>query len=301
MSTLDLHTIPYLFPLRPGHRELLESFSGRIQTKNFETAQHRAQLVAAMTSNSPELTKTEAWHRILEMRLGRSLTLQVESETVKHADGTDCGSCASRIGARYLCRLCAQGTTIEQPPHTDDFVCLRHQIFVGPGTTPRTQSTATADEMKAELLARKLRSAGRLDAALYTTLRDVFNAGSQASKSTKLTHRLMLPALVQLAATITSTDFRSKFFDPNTPFAGSYEYLAGVLPQLPSINPVALQTSLWLRYRPVFLTIRDTINDRAVHTVNASHELPGPTEGRFQLTKASKLEPFGTAVGLVDT
>ena len=119
MSTLTLHTIPYLFPVRPGHRETLEGFTRRIQAKNYETSQHRADLVRAMVTEMPDSTKAEAWHRVLETRTGRTLTLQVETATTPHADGTECAECATRIGTRYLCRQCARGATIEQAPHID--------------------------------------------------------------------------------------------------------------------------------------------------------------------------------------
>jgi len=292
MSTLTLHTIPYLFPVRPGHRETLEGFTRRIQTKNYETPQHRADLVRAIAPEMPGSTKAQAWHRVLETRTGRTLTLQAETATTTHADGTECAGCATRIGIRYLCRLCARGASIEQAPHIDDFVCLRHQLYVGPGTSPRSQSAATSKEVAAELLARKLRRTGRLDAALYTTLRDVLDASRTGSKRVESTHRQTFAALVQLAVITTSTDFRRRFFALNTPYSLSYETLAEVAIHVPSVNLMALRKNLWFRYRPVFLAIRESLQNGTAYAANSTHELPGPKEMNHEATEVKGLEPF---------
>ena len=292
MSTLSLHTIPYLFPVRPGHRETLEGFTRRIQTKNYETPQHRADLVRAMVTDMPGSTPAEAWHRVLETRTGRPLTLQSETATTTHADGTECAGCATRIGIRYLCRLCARGASIEQAPHIDDFVCLRHQLYVGPGTTPRSQSAATPEEVAAELVAHKLRRTGRLDTALYTTLRDVLDASRTGSKKVESTHRQTFAAIVQLAVITTNTDFRRCFYALNTHYSVSYEFLAEVVVQVPSVNPVALRKNLWFRYRPVFLAIRESLQNGTAYTANSTHELPGPKTMDHEAAEVTGLEPF---------
>jgi len=293
MDTTHLHSIPYLFPVAPGRRETLESYTRRIQKKNRETAQHRTDLVRSITTARPDLSETDAWCLALEHRTGRPLVLDSQTHTMKHADGFDCADCASRIGERSLCRLCAQGAGVNKAPHLDEFVCRRHNIYVGPGTTLTDQSAATNVEIHAAVAARKLLRKGRLDSSLYTVLLDLFAEATPKPATPTSVQRSVFPALIQVAATITSVEFRQRFFDPTASFKESFDYLGKAVAALPFGYPTELRNALWLRYRPVFLRIRENLMGVTDYPRNSQHELPGPLELAVDVRGADELESFG--------
>jgi hypothetical protein len=284
----------YLFPVRPRHLETFDSFSRRLLTANFEATEHKRALIRAASTARPGERANDLWAEIVQAKIGRQIThlLTPTSATMQHADGGACDKCLLGAGERYLCRLCAHGDEVAQHAHFTTNVCLRHRLWVGPGSRPDSQSEVRDEQVEAELSFRKLVKRGILDAPLYLRLRRAIVGISQPEGS-PVTDARAYPSIIAVAVLITSVAFGKRFFNPTNTFATAYEYLlislAGVLER----GHETVARDLWLYFRPTFLSIRESIESGQPYRSASPHDFPlqAAILGRFD-SPMRPVEPF---------
>lgn len=257
----------YPFPVRPRHRETLDSYSRRVLTANFESDAHRNQHLREYTALNPFIVTQDAWLRILETKTGRNLDGLNDLATPVHVDGASCYDCLAGMNVRYLCTLCAHGEVVVQHPHFEQNVCIKHRRWVGPGAEPATQQTSD-DLVTAELIFRKLRRHGLIAAALYISIRHCLTGTTEPEKD----DAILYPTIINIINLLTSTRFASRLFDPTETFAGSYELLQGALRDMVASDHETVARRLWRFLRPTFLSIREGLDGDGL--VHYPHDFP---------------------------
>ena len=269
---------PYLFRPRPQHRETFENYSDRIQTANFEGRQHRTELTRTLTQANPTLDEHTAWNTLLQSRTRHNLdrlNLTPHTPAFLHQDGTDCAPCAAALGPRYQCTLCSHGAHIAQRPHVNQFVCIKHHRWTGPGSTPATQHTIGTAHVTAQRQLTKLLRRGRFDATLYLTL--TLTLAPLAIGRGTTTHtpaEFLFPRVVEIARLLTNADFTRTFFNPNSTFVLAHAYLGDSLRPLLGEDTEVIARDLWLRYRTVFLRLRESLDEGRLYEPGPAHDLP---------------------------
>lgn len=277
MSMDQQLTRRYLFPVRPRHLETLDSYSNRLLEANFETDMHRTHLTRLQQADHPELSPAQAWSQVITAKTGRDTRrLQADSiPTATHPDGSRCEYCTVGITKRFMCTLCAEGSSIQQHSHLTMNICLRHRRWVGPSTTPENQPTIGDDMVAAELDFRKLHQRDLIDAPLYATLRKALAPVADATQL-RLTaaDMLVFPLLVALAKVLTGVDFSRQLFNPANTFAEAFHMLSIVVRDIVGAEYKTVSRLLWLALRPTFLTIRESIEHGETYAAASPHDFP---------------------------
>lgn len=284
-------TRPYRVDVRPLHLESADNFSTRVLTHNQETPAQRLHLIRLARLDGAISDDATLWAHIVEAKSGRRLTL---AGTTPETDGAAARACRkiADTSTRYLCTRCSNGETVVQIPHFTMNVCLKHNRWVGPGSTPHTQLTVGAAVASAERKFRKLRAGKTLTPAQYEMLHlslQPVRERMQGSTTSQIDAALY-PTLIRLATLFSTARFSQEFFNPARSYANTHRHLMEqVAPLLPHSRRKVTRL-LWLSFRSTFLTIRETfdgtarelirVNDFAIHpTVFATLTRPiGPHE-----------------------
>ncbi|MCU1422148.1 MAG: hypothetical protein JWN36_1799, partial [Microbacteriaceae bacterium] len=264
---------PYVFRPRPRHRETLDSYSNRVLTANAETAEHRAHLTTLERKNNPQLTRVEAWKQALARKLERD-TLDLTANPagwLTHRDGTSCLHCAALLGPRVLCTLCAHGERIEQHPHFDGMVCVRHRRWVGLGDNPSLQHPVDDACIKTEHHFRRLKRENRIDVRLYLT---VITAQWPSGLGSEAELPARFPVAIAIIAALTTRQFTRRFFDPANTYAQAFAYLNDTLRKVFGEPAENLAREVWLYARATFWTIRASVQAGAIEPAVWHHDYP---------------------------
>lgn len=283
MNTLNRK---YRVAVRPLHLESLESYSIRLLSKNQETFPHLLTLIRLAKKEGATGSDETVWADVIHDKTGRELATPGAGSLATFGYG------AWEAGRRFLCTRCSNGDTASQLPHFAQNVCLKHNRWVGPRTTPETQVTTDAVIAAAERRFLKLRAADKLNLARYDMLRTCLNPISQrmTGLSTTQIDAALYPIVIRLATLVSSEHFSREFFDPNRCYASAYQFLVDqTTPILPSSQRKVTRI-LWLYFRSTFLAVRENFdnttrepnnsNDFAIHpkVVGALTRPIGPYE-----------------------
>ncbi len=294
-------TRPYLFTVRPAHRETVASYSTRLLQANYETPAHQTHLINAHTSSAGKADKEVAWRQIVSAKTGRTLHLtEHPTSWVNHPDGSSCTACHDGLPTRIMCTLCAHSDTIEQNPHFDNIVCIRHSRWIGLTTPATGQHPVGASTVKAAHRFRRLRRAGRLDLRLFTTLSTGIRRAHTpnaltGSASESLSEPDLFELTVHLADTLTSRTFAETFYNPGSPFADTHQHLDTTVRHLlgAEADSDPLIRILWIYARPTVWAIRHSIITGTPFSYSGQHDLHLPRAVANRIITAGRpTEPF---------
>lgn len=291
MSELTRH---YPFDVRPGHRETIESYTRRLLEANFETEQHRNHLITLATKSKTRTERDTAWLAVLKAKTKRAdlHLLAHPSGWLTHVDGTNCEFCSELLPTRWMCTLCSHGALIEQNPHFDNLVCIRHSRWVGLAEGPKGQHPVTGEHIRAELQFRKLRRQNRLDVRLFTLLNAALAIRADTGDDSP-TEAETFPLAIAIATAITSANFTRIFFNPSAGFAAAYKHLVSTLENITVSPSPELSQALWLYARPTAWAVRHSILTASPFALAWPHDFPLSTAVANSLTCGPlELEPF---------
>ena len=290
---------PYNFPVRPGHRETVESYTRRVLEANFETVQHQRLLIAQVGGPTHRVGRDSTWLRLLAVKTQRD-TLHLSPHAtgwLTHRDGTGCKGCTAGLPERWMCTLCAKGARIQQNRHFDDLVCLHHHRFVGLELLPEEQVSIGAGPdrqtlVDAALRFRRLRRARLLDVRLFrlldTTLAETLPPITGVPAAMRA-----FPTVVSTVWAITRPHFQRRFFSPDNSFADAFAVLTSELETVFGEPQPVLARAIWLYARATFWSIRHSIVTQRPFEPAWTHDFPVT----FAITTAfaggvGDLEPF---------
>ncbi|TFC23370.1 zinc-ribbon domain-containing protein [Cryobacterium glucosi] len=284
----------YPFDVRPGHRETMESYTRRLLEANFETDQHRNQLITLTTHSKTRIDRDAAWLSVLTAKNKRAdlHLLPHPSGWLTHDDGSTCEFCSELLPQRWMCTLCSHGASIEQNPHFENLVCIRHSRWVGMTTAPEDQHPVTSEHIEAEIQFRKLRRQHRIDVRLFTLLGQALAPEADRDDDSP-TEAETFPLAIAIAAAITTPDFARIFFNPNTRFTDAYAHLVSTLDNVIGSPATDLSRALWLYARPTAWAVRHSALTASPFELAWPHDFPLNTAVANSLTSGpTELEPF---------
>ncbi len=283
---------PYPFQVRPLHRETSESYTRRLLAANFDSEQHRQHLLYASGARTVA-AKNVAWTELLKVKTGRTdLRLEAnEHGWLRHPDGTSCSLCADLLPARWMCTRCSHGALVEQHPHFDEPVCIRHHRWVGILGQVADQHRVSADHIQAALRFRKLRRSGQLDVRMYRILIHALSEDIEHSPRPK--EAQVFPTAIHLAWQLTRTEFSKAIFDPFVPFRTAYRHLADTVAVALGRRSPRVTRAIWLYLRGTMATLRSCLSNGEAFSDAWPHDFPLNPEvaSRFTLPPDG-LQPF---------
>ncbi|WP_105035164.1 zinc-ribbon domain-containing protein [Cryobacterium aureum] len=258
--------------VRPLHRETAASYLQRLVEANFLTEGTVTLLVSAVRQNSAGLSSREAVERAAEWKGGLDEGFFERHRTAVplHSDGDTCERCFTGIADRYMCRLCAVGGDVQQHPHLDGNVCLRHYLWVGSGTAPDAQYQIDSAAVEAEVLFRKLVRKGRIDAPLFAAVTEAFVLRSVRQGSALELSGSDYRLLVHVLREVTSGTFVDRFFAPDQTFAQARVTLSAAITSVVREGEGWVVDCLWSYLRPMMLRARgraETVNGMSASAI----------------------------------
>jgi len=280
----------YLFQPRPRHRETIDSFSRRLLEANFDS-DTQEQLISTITNSRRVADRAEAWTSILKQKTGRD-TFHLTPDPsgwLRHRDGTSCITCADGLNIRAMCTLCARGEFVEQSPHFDTLVCLRHRRWVGLTNNPTDQHAAPAAVVAAGATFNKLRAAGRIDVRLFSML----TAALDHDRASSVSPAEDFVTAVALADSLTSEPFLRALTTRTGTYAGAHTALNDMITAICGAEQDYLTRAVWLYLRPTFWALHHSIRTRSPFSSAWAHDLPVKATVMNQLAEATTTtEPF---------
>lgn len=292
-------TRPFPFSVRPLHRETVESYSRRTLNANFSSPHHQQHMTGLATSSQKNGDRAEAWSRVLTAKTGRELRLAPDpAGWLHHADSTSCEFCAELLPVRHMCTLCAAGDEVEQNPHFDGIVCVRHHRWVGVTSTLFEQQTVGDPEIAAELWFRKLRRSNRIDVRLYMLLLGAFSGAAEVAA---------FASIVAVVRALTSAEFLRRFFRVAVPFREAHLLLATTVEEAIETTNGELKDgeetdsltrrlvrALWLYLRPMMWAVHHAALTGRFGPVQPAwaHDFPSGTWRHVEVHTADRAEPF---------
>lgn len=282
----------YPFQVRPHHRETLASYTRRLLEANFETDQHWQHLLRAAGAQTLA-EKSAAWTELLSAKTGRT-DLRLEGDEhgwIQHPDGTSCPLCADLLRARWMCTQCSHGAHVEQHPHFDDPVCIRHRRWVGILGQVTDQHPISAEHVAAASRFRALRRSGLLDVRMYRILCHALSEDLRHSPDPRESQ--VFPAVVSLAWQITRADFSRAIFDPSVPFRTAYLHVVATVDDALGRRSHRANRAIWLYLRGTMATLRSCLSNGEPFSAEWPHDFPLNPElaGQFRVP-TDGLQPF---------
>ena len=288
------------FDVRPRHRETVGSYGRRTLKANFSSSLHQQYLTGLATSSKKNSDRAEAWLGVLAAKTGRELRLATDpAGWLHHEDGTTCEFCAELLPTRHMCMLCAAGENIEQSPHFDTVVCIRHRRWVGVASNVAEQQAVGETEIAAELMFRKLRRHNRIDVRLYMLLLGAFSGSTEAA---------VFARVVAMANAVTSVAFTRLFFRVDVPFRDAHVLLSEVVKKTLSEAGESdgagtversdlgekLARALWLYFRPMMWAVHHAALTGVLGPVRPAwvHDFPSGASRHIEIRSNASAEPF---------
>lgn len=199
-----------------------------------------------------------------------------------------------------MCRLCAQGETVEQFAHDESYCCLRHGLWTGPGFG--FQDSVEDQLLAVELRYRRLRQSGRMPTALVQEVSVLVNRDNGQPEFGTAFDPGSYGAVVSLAQLLTGRSFQRDLFRATRTFAEARELLEReIQARMPGTGQV-LVDGVWRLLRPAFLAVRDKVQgqDRPVPAVCALLGFdPSSIAGAAEVQRP--LEPFARYLDVLGT
>lgn len=277
---------------RPLHLETPESYGLRLALANGLPASTpaRAARQIATTSN------------VQALRAALILWCEVKGGLQAGHFGRQSNRAGEDLPARTMCRLCARGGTVDQFGHAESYCCLRHRLWVGPGTSPATQTQIKERVRDAELRYRRLRRTGRAPTALIQELAVIVNREKGDPGPESQVSPENYTAVVALAQLLTNQSFQRRLLTPLRTFKQSRQLLLfEVDTKVPGIGSVAVD-GLWRLLRPAFLAVRDKVEGMEL-PAPAICTLLGIDPGKMVGTKEIQrpIEPFARYLDVLES
>lgn len=197
------------------------------------------------------------------------------------------------VGARWLCRRCAQGQNVELRAYFGGYVCLQHRMWTGPGTTPEAQYDVSDDVIRAELRFRRLHSRGRLDEYLYLAIHDAVEEQRAHGPDTAGTAAGRFAMAMRLIGdVILDQDLLHRLLNPALPFGEAYEALDAAVQECLGFASVVITDRAWQLLRPAAAALRGRLDG---HPPPPAGRQPGHTLLRGYTPPAvipQPLQPF---------
>jgi hypothetical protein len=285
---------PYMFDVRPQHRETADSYTARLLAANFETPAHLAQLVREHSTSERKTARRVAERELILAKTKRS-ALHLEphpSGWLTHVDGSSCEFCADKLPERWMCTLCAHGEQVKQNPHFDNLVCVKHRRWIGLRTAPDSQRRIGADHIEAARLFSKLRKRRIMDVRLFLLVTDLLRDAASSS-APHTSECASFPRAIQLIWALTRSEFLTAFFNPKRRFVDAHALLTNRVAEVLGEPDRHLTRALWLYLRPTAATLRRSILNGVPFAPAWPHDFPLNTNiaGAFDVGPAD-LEPF---------
>ncbi|WP_166790540.1 zinc-ribbon domain-containing protein [Cryobacterium tagatosivorans] len=301
-----LHDLKRPLPIRarPLHRETAASHLARLVESNFLTEDKAALLVSAVAHNNPGLSSCEAVERTAEWKGGLDEGFFERHRTAVplHSDGATCERCFTGISDQYMCRLCAVGASVQLHPHLDGNVCLRHHLWVGPGTAPDAQYQVGSDAVEADVLFRKLVRKGRIDAPLLAAVTEAFVLRRVREGSALELDGAEYRLLVHVAREVTSRTFIERFFAPDQASAQARATLNAVVSSIVHEGAGWVVDYLWSYLRPMMLRARgraETASGNSASAIQHDIRTKHPV-GASATASRTSAEPVGYYAALFE-
>lgn len=244
------------FPVRPRRYETRDSYSRRLLARNLESEEHRRERIRDARLGT-DLSAEDTWRDLLPRLAGRDLR-HLEPGDKSTADGV-------YLPSRVMCVLCAHGAFVEQLPHFDSPVCVRHRRWVGVFGDREHQRHVGGDAVHAAVRLGRLIRRRRVDARLYRTVAAALTTATGTEVAGEHEREVFEDA-VGLMAAVTTKDFALKFFDPAQPWHAAYTELQTVVESILQ-RPAARQVRiLWLYLRPTAAHLRARILQQEANT-----------------------------------
>ncbi|MCY7286939.1 MAG: hypothetical protein LH624_01465, partial [Cryobacterium sp.] len=263
------------FDVRPAHRETLDSYSNRLLAANFCDDAHRKDLSRTFASGRSADAMREGWMRALTTKTKRT-TLHLTPDLASRLfDGrSECTHFQNTLPRRFACTHCTHGATVEQYPHFDDIVCIRHGRWTGLWTHADHQQQTTPDAVKAQILFAKLRRKNLIDVRLYLLTTKALAHALHPSLPIEQAEPLVFPLVIGLIHAITADSFARRFFDPALPFTDAHSHLDAVVTATIGHASPTVVRSLWIYMHPTVLTLNNAILLNTPHTADWVHDYP---------------------------
>lgn len=282
----------FLFDIRPRHRETITSYTRRLLAANFETEDHQHQLVRELTRSQKPAEQVAAWLKVLGLKTKRAVLHFSPDEHgwVRHPDGSSCENCAAHLSTRWMCRLCAHGADIEQSPHFDDIVCIRHRRWVGLTTAPARQHAVSEQHVRAALKFKRLRRQGRIDVHLYRALERAVTLTLPLEQRTNPS--AAFPAVIALASAVTEVRFARAFFNPALTYKQAHAHLSAAVERVLGAPQQDVTRALWLYARPTFWALRQSALTGEPFTAAWAHDLYVHPSITADSSREHRTQPF---------
>lgn len=255
---MDETTRTFLFDVRPFHRETPTSYTHRLLQANFETEDLKRYLLKQAPATTSAPAQESAWLSILAIKTGRpDLHLNADPHgRLTHPDGTSCPFCSDLLPNRWACTLCAHGEIVEQHPHFDNIVCIRHSRWVGLTTPPDQQHPVGEEQRSAALTLAKLRRQHRIDVRLYAV---AMNAVIGKGAPTAAAESAAFPIAIRLIETLTNNQTTRALFDPRITFQQAYKKLGDIVREITGATNARIVRAFWLHMRPAAAALRRSL------------------------------------------
>ena len=262
-------TRPFPFIPRPGHLETLDSYTRRVLEANGE----RQTLPRELLKLAKSIDSDTTWESIIATKTGRAMDRLTTPPTKSiHAEADTCKPCASLLSERWGCLQCNNGHHVQQHSHLDDFVCERHRRWVGPGSTPATQTRVGAREVAAQRKLRRLHRGGRADMQLLT---DVTHALVRDLEEPA--HAVFAKA-VAIVGWVTHRETLHRLFDPAEPYASTFAWASECLASLAAKRVPSAARAVWMHLWPAHIALRSAFRGYAGYHAGHPHDFALPAD-----------------------
>lgn len=244
----------FTFPVRPLRRETTASYTRRILEANHEHPSSRPDSIEHLAHKT-----------------GRSLDNLVPPPAgyITHSDGSQCGQCHEQTPSRALCTRCSRGAHVEQHPHLDEPICIRHRRWIGYGATSMAQTPVGPAHIAAARSLDRLRRAGRYEHRVFLLILRCLAPRPEVEPA-------MFVLAVQILRAVTARDFLSRLLDPALPYAAALQVLIARIAQI--TNAPAVADHLWVALRSVFAHLHAHRHDRLSVPAPWAHAFPVPAD-----------------------
>lgn len=260
----EIATRKYPFRVRRYRHETADSFSQRTLAANFENDWDLRQLMK-LAAERPEAR----WLDVISAKTGVDPHLFYEppSKELIHPDATSCGLCRPGTGDQWMCRLCAAGQAVALAPHLEQFVCLKHRIWVGSGFAARAQPHVSERYLVAERQFQSLRRRGIADAWTLWELLFALDPIRQNVADRRVLPLAAFPIALSVWTLLANQAFVHALLAQPT-YRDSFTILFSELRELGC--DMAQSKRVWLLIRPAFLRALET-SDQEI-TDSPAHE-----------------------------
>lgn len=202
----------------------------------------------------------------------------------------DCETCRATMPDRWVCRRCASGACIQQMPHAGSFVCRRHKMWIGPGTTPDEQHIASPIALMADRRWQLLLARGRANTVIGVEVDELLKDwAAQVGLALQAEDRFVI--MVRCWERIVAETTLEAITRPDRAFSDAHDHVERIvgsaMPDAGQLAPIV--DGLWALVRPTALLRRTDLAPGGVTQHDGRHVVSiGPTERKA----SGPLQPF---------